>query len=199
MSTHIGTHMLARETPQGRHLPSLCLAKGLPGWIPSMSACGQEALMDTLYRCPRQSSRMTNADPLWGTPDLSGLVIVSSSTHGLCVPVLCFHRGRATVFTMQTPQEALGQIARKGPAHSEPAECHFWIGTAVAIDTVSTRDWHQTHFTDRDTEAVQTGLSQDAAPTFFIQDHHHHSPTILPRNPREILSASHTHPPAISL
>lgn len=109
---------------------------------------------------------MTKADPLQGTPDLSGLVIVSSSMCGLCVPVLCLHRGRATVFTMQTPQEVLGQIAKKGPAHSEPAEFHFWIGTAVARDTVSwygTRDWHQTHFIDRDTEAEQTGLNQDAA------------------------------------
>ena len=111
---------------------------------------------------------------------MSGLVIVSSSPCGLWVPDLCLHRGRATVFTMQTPQEALGQTAEKGHAHSGPAEFHFWIGTAVVIDTVSwygTRDWHQTHFTDKDIETEQTGLSYDAAPTFFIQDHHHPSPT----------------------
>lgn len=143
-----------------------------------------------------------NADPFQGTPDLSRLDIVSSSTCALCVPVLCLHGGQGhCVHSADTSGDTRTDCQGRD-LHTRPAEFHFWIGAAVAIDTVSlygTRDWHQTHFTDRDTEAEQTGLSQDAAPTFFIQDHYHPSPTILPRSPRKILSASRIHPPAISL
>lgn len=127
--------LLACETPRGRHLLFLSLAKGLPGWIPPHVCMWteQETLVDTLYRCPSQcggecglwsapmwprigqsrspsvSQRSPvegcsalkhpfkdgrNADPFQGTPDLSRLVIVSSSTCALCVPVLCLHGGQ---------------------------------------------------------------------------------------------------------